>query len=108
MGVYPEKVDFYIREFRVNEIPLQDDEVFFNWLLGVWKEKDQLLEDYYNTGQFKSNAKNDNQSIVVTTQTTGFQHETLTPRILSYYGFFAFLILVFVMKKIIDLTLNQT
>lgn len=106
MGVYPERVDFHIREFKVDEIPLQDDEVFFNWLLDVWKEKDELLENYYNTGQFKSNRETENRSTVVMKQTIGFQHETLAPRFLSYYGFFAFLIFLFVVKKILELALR--
>ena len=106
MGIYPEKVDFHIREFKVNEIPLQDDEAFFNWLLDVWKEKDELLENYYNTGYFKGNDKNKNPSAVITKQTKGFHHDSLAPWILSYYCFFAFLILLFTMKKLLELTLS--
>ncbi|CAI4057881.1 putative acyltransferase SKDI_04G2510 [Saccharomyces kudriavzevii IFO 1802] len=105
MGVYPERIDFHIREFKVDEIPLQDDEVFFNWLLGVWKEKDQLLENYYNTGQFRSDDENRNRSVVITKQTDGFQHDASAPRILSYYGILAFLVLLFTMKKISEFTL---
>ncbi|KOH00877.1 putative acyltransferase DI49_0216 [Saccharomyces eubayanus] len=106
MGIYPERIAFHIREFEINEIPLQDDEVFFNWLLDVWKDKDELLENYYNSGQFKSLNENKNPSAVVVKQTDGFQHDALAPRILSYYGMLAFLVFLFAMKRLSELPVS--
>lgn len=40
------------RRFAVSEIPVKDKEAFEAWVLDRWKEKDDLLETFYNTGRF--------------------------------------------------------
>lgn len=42
------------RRFAVSEIPLEDQAVFDAWLRARWTEKDQLLDQYFETGRFPS------------------------------------------------------
>ena len=42
----------YWRRFAVSTIPLKDTKAFESWLLDRWKEKDALLEGFYDTGRF--------------------------------------------------------
>ena len=44
----------YWRRFAVSSIPLSDQKEFDNWLMQRWREKDELLELWYNTGRFPS------------------------------------------------------
>ncbi len=44
----------YWQRFAISEIPLDDSKAFEEWLLRRWREKDELLELYYNTGRFPS------------------------------------------------------
>lgn len=53
-GQTPKLVDMHIRAFNVADIPLDDEEAFNQWLYGVWKEKDDLMEKYYTDGTFAS------------------------------------------------------
>lgn len=36
----------------MSEIPLDDQKEFEAWLLARWAEKDQLLEEFFETGRF--------------------------------------------------------
>lgn len=40
------------RRFAVSSIPLSDAKEFEQWLLERWREKDELLEQWYETGRF--------------------------------------------------------
>ena len=40
------------RRFALSSIPLDDAKEFEAWLLERWREKDDLLELWYNTGRF--------------------------------------------------------
>lgn len=42
------------RRFAVSEIPLDDQKEFEAWLLARWAEKDQLMDQYFETGRFPS------------------------------------------------------
>ncbi|CCH46296.1 putative membrane protein [Wickerhamomyces ciferrii] len=64
-GKNPERVDFFIRSFKINEIPIgKEDETpeeyaksqknFEEWLFNVWAEKDELMNNYYEYGSFLS------------------------------------------------------
>lgn len=44
----------YWRRFAVSEIPLDDQKEFDSWLRARWAEKDQLLDQYFETGRFPS------------------------------------------------------
>ncbi|ODM23536.1 hypothetical protein SI65_01125 [Aspergillus cristatus] len=51
-GRPPKCVNMHWRRFRISEIPLDDQKDFEEWLLARWTEKDQLLEECYETGRF--------------------------------------------------------
>jgi len=58
-GIYfggrpPKSVNMYWRRFHVSTIPVTSQEHFDDWLLDRWREKDALLEHYYQTGRFPS------------------------------------------------------
>lgn len=44
----------YWRRFAVSSIPLHDSKAFEAWLRDRWAEKDELLEQYVQTGRFPS------------------------------------------------------
>ncbi|KAL6950082.1 hypothetical protein ACO0QE_000752 [Hanseniaspora vineae] len=51
-GKQPKLVDIHIRSFRLDAIPVKDEEAFTNWLFDVWEEKDEYMEHYYKHGNF--------------------------------------------------------
>ncbi|KIV91412.1 hypothetical protein PV10_05954 [Exophiala mesophila] len=56
-GRPPKCVNMHWRRFAVSEIPLEDAKEFEEWLLARWREKDDLLELWYNTGRFPADAE---------------------------------------------------
>ncbi len=42
------------RRFQVSKIPLDDQTEFEVWLTARWAEKDQLMDQYFETGRFPS------------------------------------------------------
>lgn len=44
------------RRFAMSSIPLRDAKEFESWLLDRWREKDDLLEHWYETGYFPGDA----------------------------------------------------
>ena len=51
-GRRPKSVNMYWRRFPISQIPLDDIDHFNVWLRRVWREKDQVLEYYKQTGRF--------------------------------------------------------
>ncbi|KAL4890424.1 hypothetical protein BDV59DRAFT_194976 [Aspergillus ambiguus] len=51
-GRPPTSVNMYWRRFAVADIPLDDQKDFDAWLRARWTEKDQLLDEYFETGRF--------------------------------------------------------
>ncbi|CEP61208.1 lysophospholipid acyltransferase family protein LALA0_S02e09164g [Lachancea lanzarotensis] len=51
-GQAPELVDIHLRAFELDEIPIDDESKFSEWLLKVWREKDELLDYYYEHKNF--------------------------------------------------------
>ncbi|KAL9105554.1 MAG: hypothetical protein Q9227_009298 [Pyrenula ochraceoflavens] len=51
-GRPPKSVNMYWRRYALSKIPLDDPKAFEEWLSQRWKEKDQLLEQYIQTGRF--------------------------------------------------------
>lgn len=49
----------YWRRFAVSDIPVKDKAAFETWVLDRWREKDELLETFYDTGRFPSNDKSE-------------------------------------------------
>ncbi|SCU91615.1 LAFA_0F04808g1_1 [Lachancea sp. 'fantastica'] len=54
-GQSPELVDIHLRAFELDEIPIDDENKFTEWLLNVWREKDELLDYYYEHSSFDRN-----------------------------------------------------
>lgn len=52
----------YWRRFAVSTIPLSDAKEFEQWLLARWREKDDLLEEWYNTGRFPADVSSADES----------------------------------------------
>jgi len=48
---YPTSAHMYIRRFRLEDIP-KDDEGSSHWLSNLYVEKDELLESFHTTGKF--------------------------------------------------------
>lgn len=63
-GRPPKSVNMYWRRWAVADIPLNDSKAFETWLLERWREKDALLDHFFETGRFptslESSIKTDN------------------------------------------------
>lgn len=44
----------YWRRYAISEIPVEDHEAFDAWVIQRWREKDELLDQYLQTGRFPS------------------------------------------------------
>lgn len=55
-GRPPKSVSLYWRRFAVKDIPMDSHETFEKWIEDRWREKDKLLEQYYETGKFPVDA----------------------------------------------------
>ena len=53
-GRPPTSVNMHWRRFLVSEIPLDDQKEFDSWLRARWAEKDELLDQFFETGRFPS------------------------------------------------------
>uniref|UniRef100_A0A093UUS9 Putative acyltransferase n=1 Tax=Talaromyces marneffei PM1 TaxID=1077442 RepID=A0A093UUS9_TALMA len=51
-GRPPKSVNMYWRRWALEEIPLDDPKDFEQWLLERWREKDALLDQFFETGRF--------------------------------------------------------
>ncbi|KAF9903149.1 hypothetical protein EC991_004132 [Linnemannia zychae] len=49
----PKDINMHLRRFAIKEIPETEPE-FVEWVRQRWQEKDQLMEEFYTTGQFPS------------------------------------------------------
>ncbi|EXJ54053.1 hypothetical protein A1O7_09390 [Cladophialophora yegresii CBS 114405] len=50
-GRPPKSVHMHFRRFAVKDIPIHDDRAFELWLRARWREKDVMIEEYYQTGK---------------------------------------------------------
>jgi Acyltransferase C-terminus len=51
-GRPPKSVNMYWRRWAIADIPLDDQKAFEEWLLKRWREKDALLDQFFETGRF--------------------------------------------------------
>ncbi|CAR25593.1 hypothetical protein ZYGR_0A01580 [Zygosaccharomyces rouxii] len=51
-GESPKLVDMHIKAYHINEIPIDDEQQFSDWLYDLWAEKDRLMNVYYEKGTF--------------------------------------------------------
>jgi lysocardiolipin and lysophospholipid acyltransferase len=52
----------YWRRFHVKDIPTKDPQAFDKWLLNRWREKDELIEQYLETGRFPADDANNSSA----------------------------------------------
>ena len=50
-GRPPKSVNMHFRRFAIKDIPLHNDKAFELWLTARWREKDVMIEEYYQTGK---------------------------------------------------------
>ncbi|RMZ86043.1 hypothetical protein DV737_g309, partial [Chaetothyriales sp. CBS 132003] len=81
-GRPPKSVNLYWRRFKTSEIPYQDQAAFDKWILDRWREKDDMLEQYYTTGRFPSDGVTDAK----TGARDGFIETEVQPRSLLEVG----------------------
>jgi lysocardiolipin and lysophospholipid acyltransferase len=55
-GRPPKSISMHWRRFSIKDIPLHDEKVFADWLLKLWREKDDLLEHYVKYGDFPADS----------------------------------------------------
>lgn len=71
-GYGPPVVNYFIKGYKLKDIPLGKEELdstveasdedlqkFEDWLLKIWYEKDQLMDNFYTTGQWGLNPNSD-------------------------------------------------
>lgn len=51
-GRPPKSVNMHWRRYKVSALPTNDRDAMAAWVLQRWREKDDLLETFYNTGKF--------------------------------------------------------
>ncbi|TKA28908.1 hypothetical protein B0A50_03319 [Salinomyces thailandicus] len=51
-GRPPKSVNMHWRRYRIADLPLDDKDAMHEWTLARWREKDELLEEFYRTGKF--------------------------------------------------------
>ena len=51
-GRPPKSVNMHWRRFKIADLPLDDHDKMYEWLIQRWHEKDQLLETFSKTGKF--------------------------------------------------------
>lgn len=56
------------RRFAVKDIPFDDQDKFDTWLLDRWREKDELLEQFYDTGRFPTDAAGEGKGELIETE----------------------------------------
>lgn len=68
-GYGPPVINYFIRAYKIKDIPLGDEDEddidetsdeslqkFEKWLLKIWYEKDELMNNFYETGEWNANA----------------------------------------------------
>lgn len=56
-GRTPKSVNMHWRRFKVSDIPLDDHKATEEWVLQRWREKDDMMEHYLQTGRFPGDAR---------------------------------------------------
>ncbi|KFA76548.1 hypothetical protein S40288_01556 [Stachybotrys chartarum IBT 40288] len=55
-GRPPKSINLYWRRFRIEDLPLDDQDAFDVWLREQWYLKDALMDQYLTTGRFPASA----------------------------------------------------
>ncbi|KAK4994157.1 hypothetical protein LTR66_005744 [Elasticomyces elasticus] len=88
-GQQPKSVNMYWRRFRISDMPLDDKDAFHAWLTARWREKDQLIEEYINTGRFPAfeyTSESEAQRLDYVQSQVGLKHPLEILRIFLPFG----------------------
>lgn len=56
-GRPPKSVNMHWRRFAVKDMPIDDKDAMHEWTLARWREKDELLEKFLETGKFPASVE---------------------------------------------------
>ncbi|KAK1073357.1 hypothetical protein LTR33_010001 [Friedmanniomyces endolithicus] len=51
-GRPPKSVNMHWRRYAIASLPINDSDAMYQWTLQRWREKDEMLEQFYKTGKF--------------------------------------------------------
>ncbi|QIW98424.1 hypothetical protein AMS68_003942 [Peltaster fructicola] len=51
-GRPPKSVNMHWRRYRVADLPLDDHDKMFDWIMARWREKDEIIEHFMREGKF--------------------------------------------------------
>lgn len=54
-GRPPTSVNMHWRRFRIADLPVDDHDAMFTWIMDRWREKDDLIEAFMREGKFPAN-----------------------------------------------------
>lgn len=55
-GRTPKSVNMHWRRFKISDLPLDDKDAFYEWIVARWREKDELMEVFAKTGKFPADS----------------------------------------------------
>ncbi|KAK5167364.1 uncharacterized protein LTR77_007063 [Saxophila tyrrhenica] len=56
-GRPPKSVNMHWRRFAIKDIPFNDHDAMYEWILQRWREKDELIGEFMRTGKFPADAE---------------------------------------------------
>ncbi|OQO03699.1 hypothetical protein B0A48_10364 [Cryoendolithus antarcticus] len=56
-GRPPKSVNMHWRRFAIKDMPIDDSKAMYEWIVARWREKDDLLEAFRQTGKFPAHAE---------------------------------------------------
>ncbi|EME43661.1 hypothetical protein DOTSEDRAFT_72876 [Dothistroma septosporum NZE10] len=51
-GRPPKSVNMHWRRYRIKDLPLNDHDKMYDWVMARWREKDELMDAFIKTGKF--------------------------------------------------------
>lgn len=51
-GRSPKSVNMHWRRYRIKDLPLDDHDKMYEWIMARWREKDELMDTFIRTGKF--------------------------------------------------------
>ena len=75
-GYGPSQINYYIKQYKIDEIPLGDEEDiddvkpedlkrFETWLINVWYEKEQLMSNFYKYGDWQGDQEGEKECVKI-------------------------------------------
>lgn len=83
-GRPPKSVNMHWRRFKISEIPYNDHDAMSAWVMERWREKDELLEAFLETGKFPADVEGTGEK-----EGKYIDTEVKTRSPLEFFGLFA-------------------